>query len=154
MQKITPFLWFENSLTEVIDYYQNIFNYNGQNNFEQISYKLLSDDPDNRVEMAKITLFGVSYHLMNTRRPDAFNHAMSLMINTVDQTETDHYWDAFTVEGSESDCGWCKDKYGLSWQITPNRLFELMSDPDPEVVGRAMQAMIRMQKIVIADLEK
>ncbi|MCY1562047.1 3-demethylubiquinone-9 3-methyltransferase [compost metagenome] len=82
-----------------------------------------------------------------------FDEGISIVVTTKDQEETDYYWNTFTSEGEESMCGWLKDRYGISWQITPARLLELMADPDREKAGRVMQAMMKMRKIVIADLE-
>lgn len=152
--KITAFFWFNENLKEVIAYYQTIFNKDGKVNFEEVTYKLMSDAPDNMVELATIKLFGNTYHLMNAKGPFEFNESVSLMINTEDQAETDYYWDSFTKEGKESDCGWCKDKYGMSWQITPKRLMELNASEDKEVASYSMQQMMKMRKIVIKDLEK
>ncbi len=152
--KITPFLWFDHDLKEVIAYYQHIFNRDGIVHFEEVSYTLLSDVPEQRVALATVKLFGNMYHFMEARRHVTFNESVSLMIATVDQVETDYYWEAFTKEGTESDCGWCKDKYGLSWQVTPKRLMELNGSPDNDVAMYAMQQMMTMKKIVIKDLEK
>lgn len=154
MQKITPFIWFDIDLTEVIAYYEAIFNHNGQTDFTKISYNLLSDVPAQKVEMATVELFEIQYHFMGTKRHVDFNESFSLMLQTEDQTETDYYWDAFTAEGKENVCGWCTDKYGLSWQITPRQLMELNSSSDKAVSSYAMSQMMKMKKIIIADLTK
>jgi predicted 3-demethylubiquinone-9 3-methyltransferase (glyoxalase superfamily) len=84
-----------------------------------------------------------------------FNEAFSFVINCKDQQEVDYYWNAITTNGgSESQCAWCKDKFGISWQVVPARLMELMSDKDPVKANKVMQAMLQMKKIIIADLEK
>lgn len=152
--KITSFFWFDKDLKEVINYYQNIFNRDGKITLEEISYNLISPDPTNKVEMATIKLFGNTYHLMGAKRYGDFNDSFSLMINTEDQEETDYYWDSFTKEGNENVCGWCKDKYGLSWQITPKKLLELNTNPNKEISNYAMEQMMKMKKIIIKDLEK
>lgn len=152
--KITPFLWFNNDLREIITYYQNIFNNDSTTNFEEVSYNLVLDMPGQKVEMATVQLFGNTYHFMNAQGPARFNESFSLMISTLDQAETDHYWDAFTSEGAELDCGWCRDKYGLCWQITPKRLMELNGSTDKEIANYSMQQMMTMKKIIIKDLEK
>lgn len=151
--KITPFFWFEDKLSEVTAYYRDIFNRDGKVYFEEVSYHPLSPEP-NRVEMATVKIFGITYHFMGTKRYDNFTDAVSFMITTEDQAETDYYWDAFTKDGKESACGWCKDKYGLSWQITPKRLLELNASADKAVASYAMQQMMTMRKIVIKDLER
>lgn len=152
--KITAFFWFDNDLKEVISYYQNIFNEEGKENFEEVSYVLVSPDPGNKVEMATVKLFGNLYHFMGAKRYVEFNESFSLMINTENQEETDYYWDALTREGAENVCGWCKDKYGLSWQVTPKKLIELNASKDKEVASYSMQQMMKMKKIIIKDLER
>ena len=151
--KITAFFWFDRDLREVITYYQDIFNKDRKAVFEEVSYNLLFPDPANKVEMATVKFFGNTYHFMGAKRYVDFNESFSLMINTEDQTETDYYWDAFTKEGSENVCGWCKDKYGLSWQITPKKLIELNTSKDKNVASYAMEQMMKMKKIIIKDLE-
>lgn len=83
-----------------------------------------------------------------------FNEAISLMVDCEDQTEVDYFWEKLSAVPESEQCGWCKDKFGLSWQIIPRRMGELLNDPDQEKSGRAMQAMLKMKKIVVADLEK
>lgn len=152
--KISPFLWFDKDLKEIIAYYQNIFNKDGKINFEEISHHILSSDSENKVEMATVKIFNNIYHFMGAKRYVDFNESFSLMIITEDQTETDYYWDMFTQEGSENVCGWCRDKYGLSWQITPKKLLELNTSSDKETVIYAMEQMQKMKKIIIKDLER
>ena len=84
----------------------------------------------------------------------AFTEAISFQILCADQDEVDHYWDALTDGGEESQCGWLKDRFGVSWQVVPTRLVELQNDPDPARRQRAVQAMFQMKKIVVADLER
>ena len=152
--KVTSFFWFDNNLKEVIAYYRDIFNKGGKSHFEEIAYTLMSNAPGPRVELATVQLFGNSYHFMGTKRYANFNESVSLMITTETQEETDYYWEAFTKEGKEIECGWCKDKYGLSWQITPKKLLELNTSKDKEVASYAMQQMMKMKKIIIKDLER
>jgi predicted 3-demethylubiquinone-9 3-methyltransferase (glyoxalase superfamily) len=152
--KLTPFLWFGHNLKYVIAYYQNIFNRDGQISFIEKSYTLLSEAPGQRVALATVTLFGNQYHFMEAPRHVTFNESASLMITTLDQAETDYYWEAFTKEGAEVECGWCKDKYGLFWQITPQRLLELNASKDKIVAAYAMKQMMTMKKIIIKDLER
>lgn len=152
--KITPFFWFDKDLKEVMAYYQNIFNKDGKMHFEEISYNLMSDAPEQKVELATVKLFGNIYHCMGAKRHVDFNESVSLMINTEDQAETDYYWDAFTKEGMEIECGWCKDTYGLCWQITPKKLLELNTSKDKDIAEYAMRQMMKMKKIIIKDLER
>lgn len=157
--KIASFFWFDKDLKEIIAYYRDIFNRDskvsdGKVIFEEVSYNLISSDPANKVEMATIKLFGTFYHFMGAKRYAEFNESFSLMINTEDQAETDYYWDAITKEGKEIECGWCKDKYGMSWQVIPKKLLELNTSPDKSVASYAMQQMMKIKKIIIKDLEK
>ncbi len=152
--KITVFFWFDRDLKEVVAYYRDILNKGGKAYFEEVAYNLMSDVPGQKVELATVRIFGSAYHFMGARRHVDFNESVSLMITTEDQAETDYYWDAFTKEGKEIECGWCRDKYGLSWQITPRKLLELNTSKDKDVARYAMQQMMKMKKIVIKDLER
>jgi predicted 3-demethylubiquinone-9 3-methyltransferase (glyoxalase superfamily) len=99
-------------------------------------------------------IFGKTFMALNGGPQFQFNEAVSLYVDCEDQAEVDHYWNNLTADGGEeSMCGWLKDKFGLSWQIIPRRLPELMTDPDKAKAGRATQAMLKMRKIVVADLE-
>ena len=99
-------------------------------------------------------LDGLTFRAINGGpAPFAFNEAISFSIACRDQTETDYYWDSLSDGGEESMCGWLKDRYGISWQVVPNRLYELLSDPEPARARAAMEAMLQMQRIVVADLE-
>ena len=92
---------------------------------------------------------------MNAGPQFKFNEAVSMSVNCEDQAEVDYFWNALTADGGEeSMCSWCKDKYGLSWQIVPKQLGELMGDPDPAKSKRVMDAMLKMKKIIVADLQK
>ena len=152
--KITAFFWFDQNLKEVIKYYQDIFNKDKKTIFEEITYNLMLEAPEQRVELATVKLFGNTYHFMGAKRYTNFNESVSLMINTEDQAETDYYWEAFTKEGKEIECGWCRDKYGFSWQIIPKKLLELNTSKDKDVASYAMQQMMKMKKIIIKDLER
>ena len=109
--------------------------------------------PDMPVLMAEFTLAGTPYQVLGDGPPAAFTEATSISVITKDQAETDRLWTALTEGGAESYCGWLKDRYGLSWQIVPEALPRLFSDPDRAAAGRAMQAMFTMRKIDIAALE-
>lgn len=112
--------------------------------------------PEN-VQHAHFEIDGYSFFCMDNSYDHQFdfNEGISVVVMTDSQDQTDNYWDALTVDGGrESMCGWLKDKFGMSWQIVPKRLIELMSDPDPEKAQKVMMAMMKMQKIVIQDLEK
>ncbi|HYI88469.1 MAG TPA: VOC family protein, partial [Beijerinckiaceae bacterium] len=106
------------------------------------------------VLVVQFKLAGQDYQALNGGPHDKFNDALSLSVSCKDQTEVDRYWSALTGSGGKPvQCGWLKDKYGLSWQIVPKRLPELLADPDPEKAKRAMEAMMKMVKIDVAALE-
>lgn len=151
MQKITPCLWFEKDLPEVIEYYKSIFN----DNFKVVYLGDLENGPGGEYQFGTIELFGSRYDFLMAGPMFKFTEAISLTISTADQEETDYYWNALTANGgAESVCGWCKDKYGLSWQVEPKILRELSTSSDKEKREYAMQAMFQMKKIIIKDLEK
>lgn len=150
MQKITPCLWFEKDLPSAIEYYKSIF----KDNLKVVYLGDQETGPGGSYQFGTIELFGAKYDLLAAGPIFKFTEAISLTISCEDQEETDYYWNALTANGGmESMCGWCKDKYGLSWQIEPKRLRELSTSKDTEKRNRAMQAMFKMKKIIIADLE-
>src|SRR5262245_12797920 len=135
MQRITPWLWFDTEGEEAARFYTSLF---PNSKMGEIS-KYGPDMP--RPEGTTLT---VSFAL-NGGPEYKFNEAVSFKIDCADQAEVDRYWDALTADGGEEGpCGWCKDRFGLSWQVVPDRLLELLSDPDRERAGRAMQAMLKM----------
>jgi predicted 3-demethylubiquinone-9 3-methyltransferase (glyoxalase superfamily) len=140
MQKITPFLWFDNQAEEAAKFYISIFK-----NSKIISVSSM---------MVTFELDGQPFMALNGRPAFKFTEAISLFVSCETQQEVDELWDKLTAGGSTSQCGWLKDKYGLSWQIIPKALSELMSDPSPEKSGRVMQAMLQMTKIDIAGLQR
>jgi predicted 3-demethylubiquinone-9 3-methyltransferase (glyoxalase superfamily) len=146
MTKITPFLWFNDNAEEAANYYVSVFD-NATINGRQ-------PGPDGVPMTVGLTIDGQSFTIMNGGPHFSLNEAFSFVIHCQDQAEIDRYWDTLIGDGGEaSQCGWLKDKYGVSWQVCPDRLLELASDPDPERAGRAFGAMMTMQKIIIADLE-
>ena len=147
MNKITPFLWFDDNAGEAMNYYVSIFP-----NSKVLSSQMM---PDGKVMGVSFVLDGQEFMGMNAGPTFKFNEAISFYVNCEDQAEVDLYWDKLIADGGEeSKCGWLKDKFGLSWQIIPKQLGELMGDPDPIKAKRVMDAMLKMQKIIIADLEK
>lgn len=143
--KIVPNLWLCDNggdISAIPDYYKNIFG----KQFQPGQVIALGETPSGRTEMCEVRIFGQNYLLMNTAKPHhPLNDAVSLMIYCENQAEIDYYWDGFTREGKESQCGWCIDKFGLRWQVLPQNLPELMSKPN------AFQVMMGQKKIVIAD---
>jgi predicted 3-demethylubiquinone-9 3-methyltransferase (glyoxalase superfamily) len=147
MTKITPFLWFDTQAEEAMNFYISIFKNSKIYN--------VSRDPNGKVFTVAFQLDGQDYIGLNAGPAFKFNEAISMFVNCEDQTEVDYFWDALTANGGEeSMCGWLKDKYGLSWQIVPKQLGDLMNDPDREKSGRVMDAMLNMKKIIVADLQK
>ena len=146
--KIVPHLWFSvdgGNLSNVIEYYINIFS----ENFSHGNITPLGETPGGKTEMCEVTIFGQKYVLLNTAQEHhSFNDAVSFVINCEDQNEIDKYWNYFTQEGKESQCGWCLDKYALRWQVLPTNLGELMSKPN------ALKVMMGQKKIVIEEYLK
>ncbi len=147
MKKITPFLWFDTQAEEAMNFYVSLF--------KNSKVKDISRGPDGRAFIVSFELDGQEFMGLNAGPQFKFNEAVSMYVDCEDQAEVDHFWNALTADGGEeSQCGWLKDKYGLSWQIVPKQLTELMGDPDPEKSQRVMDAMLKMQKIIVADLQK
>ena len=140
MPTITPFLWFEGQAEEAANFYIALFN----------NSKITSTSS----MMVTFELNGQPFMALNGGPAFKFTEAISLFVNCDTQQEVDALWDKLSAGGATSQCGWLKDKYGLSWQIIPQALSELMGDPDPEKSGRVMQAMLQMTKIDIATLQR
>ena len=146
MQKITPFLWFDSNAEEAMNFYISVFK----------NSKIISTmpGPNGTVMGVSFELDGAEFKAMNAGPRFKFNESISFFVNADTQEEIDHYWECLTADGGEeSMCGWLKDKFGLSWQIVPPILGRLLGDPDREKAGRVMQAMMKMKKIIIADLQ-
>lgn len=149
--KINTCLWYEKNLPEIVDYYKSIF----QDNLVVNYMGDLEHGPGGEYQYAIIEIFGTRYDLLAAGPAFKLSEAVSLTINTKDQKETDFYWEALTANGGEeSYCGWCKDKYGLSWQVVPKILTELSTSDNKKERDHAMQAMFKMKKIIINDLVK
>ena len=152
-QRITPCLWFETEALEAAEFYASVF----PNSAVVSVLKASADTPGPKagsVLLVQFNLAGQEYQALNGGRHEAFNDAVSLSVSCEDQAEVDRLWPALTADGGRSvACGWLKDKYGLSWQIVPRRLPELLADPDPNRAKRALEAMMTMVKIDVAALE-
>jgi predicted 3-demethylubiquinone-9 3-methyltransferase (glyoxalase superfamily) len=149
MPSITPSLWFDNNLEEAAEFYTSIF---PNSTIELVNRNTASGTPGD-VVYGIFTLDGQRFLAINGGPQFRFTEAVSFMIHCKDQDEVDYYWDRLLDGGEESQCGWLKDRFGLSWQVVPDRLLELQQDPDPTRAGAAMKAMMGMRKIVIAELE-
>lgn len=144
-QKLTPCLWFKDQAEEAANYYSKLFGGPAPN---------INRMPDGSVLTAHVDILGTTYMLLNGNRDQAFNDSASFLIDCKDQAEVDRYWDAFVGDGgNESMCGWCKDKFGVSWQVIPEALGRTMGGSDRAGAQRAVQAMFKMKKIIVADLE-
>lgn len=151
MQKITPFLWFDNNAEEAVNFYTSIFKDSKITNMSR--YTEAGPGPAGSVMVANFTLNGQDFLALNGGPVYKFTEAVSFVVNCDNQEELDYYWDQLTVGGSEIQCGWLKDKFGLSWQIVPTVLGKLMSNPDPAKAKRVAEALYKMTRIVITDLE-
>ena len=160
-QKITPFLWFENQAEEAATLYVDVFKSRpgtpaGESKVLDVtrSGEAGPGEPGTAMVVA-FELEGQRFTALNGGPHHQFTEATSFFVSCDSQEEVDHFWNAFTADGGEeSQCGWLKDRFGFSWQIIPDRLMELLSDPDPGRSQRAMQAMLQMQKIEIAELDR
>jgi predicted 3-demethylubiquinone-9 3-methyltransferase (glyoxalase superfamily) len=150
MQKITPFLWFNDQAEEAMNFYTAIFK---NSKISSVSrYGEGGPGPQGSVMTATFELDGQEFMALNGGPLFTFTEAISFFVNCETQVEVDELWEKLTEGGEESQCGWLKDKFGLSWQIVPSVLGELLNDPDAEKAGRVMNAMLQMKKIDIAGL--
>ena len=146
MQKITPFLWFDNQLEEAIEFYTSIFSDARVNDIKR--------GPDGKAFTASFVLEGQEFMGLNGGPHFSFTEAVSFFVRCGDQAEVDRTWEKLLDGGKPQQCGWLKDRFGLSWQIIPDALMRYFSDPDPEKVMRVQAAMMQMVKIDIAELDK
>ncbi|HLA08939.1 MAG TPA: VOC family protein [Anaerolineales bacterium] len=146
MKKITPFLWFDTQAEEAMNFYVSVF--------KNSKVGGVSRGPDGKAFSVTFELDGQEFMGLNAGPQFKFNESVSFFVDCKSQEEVDELWSKLTADGGEeSRCGWLKDKYGLSWQIVPSALGELMGGPDPIKSQRVMQAMLTMRKIVVVDLE-
>ena len=151
MPAITPCLWFDKNLTEAAAFYASIFPNSSVGEFYNGTDEGGGDPGE--VLWGYFELDGTRFMGINGGPHFHFDEAVSFMVHCKDQAEVDYYWDRLVDGGEESQCGWLKDRFGLSWQICPDRLLELTTDPDSARAAAADKAMQGMRKIVIADLE-
>ena len=150
--KIFPHLWYAKEAEEAAAFYASIF---PDSRVDRVT-PLLSDSPSGppgSVKVVDFTLFGQRFQAMSAGPLDPFNHAVSLVVVCDEQAEIDRYWDALLKGGKAEACGWLQDKYGVSWQIVPAVMDEMMSDKDPVRSKRATDAMLKMVKLDIAKLQ-
>jgi predicted 3-demethylubiquinone-9 3-methyltransferase (glyoxalase superfamily) len=143
MPRVTPCLWFDGNAAAAVEQYVALFP----------NSRRLGAGADDTPVMVEFELDGQPFMALNGGPDYHFTPAVSFVISCADQAEVDHYWDGLIDGGAPSQCGWLTDRFGVSWQIVPTRLGELMSDPDAERAGRVMQAMLQMVKLDVAQLE-
>ena len=146
MKKITPFLWFDTQAEEAMNFYVSIFK-----NSKVLS---VSPGPNGIAFTVNFELEGQEFTALNAGPHFKFNEAISFFVDCKTQEEVDELWTKLSAGGEEGQCGWVKDKFGLWWQIVPSALGELLGDPDPTKSKRVMDAMLKMNKIIIADLRR
>ena len=152
MQKITPFLWFNDNAEEAMNFYVSIFKNSKVGRVTR--YGDAGPGPKGSVMWCTFTLEGQEFHALNGGPHFKFTQAISLFVNCETQQEVDELWKKLSAGGREDQCGWLQDKYGLSWQIIPTILGKLLGDKDPVKANRAMQAMLQMKKIDINGLQR
>ncbi|MBA3449485.1 MAG: VOC family protein [Pseudaminobacter sp.] len=152
MQKITPFLWFDDQAEEAVNFYGSIFR--NAKIGKMTRYGKAGPGPAGSVLTASFELEGLEFTALNGGPHFKFTEAVSFSVDCESQAEVDYFWQKLSEGGQTSQCGWLKDKFGLSWQIIPSALPRLLSDPDAEKANRVMQAMFQMTKIEIDKLEQ
>ena len=156
MQKITPSLWFDNNAEEAMNYYVSVFKNSKINSIDRYPdeswdehFKGMKD----KVLNGNFTLDGQDFICLDGGPYFKFNEAVSFTIDCEDQAEVDYYWEKLSHVPESEQCGWCKDKFGMSWQVVPRRMGELLTGDDPEGVKRTTMAMMKMHKLDVAALE-
>jgi predicted 3-demethylubiquinone-9 3-methyltransferase (glyoxalase superfamily) len=156
MQKLTPFLWFDNQAEEAAKFYASVFKNSKIGRilrYDEASSKA-AGRPAGSVLTVEFEIEGQKFTALNGGPQFKFNESVSFVVNCKTQEEVDYFWEKLTAGGGqESECGWLKDKFGLSWQITPTILIDMLNDKDPKKAGRVMKAMMQMQKIELNKLK-
>ena len=152
MDAITPCLWFDTEAEEAAQFYTSVF---PNSRIVHVSrYGSAGPRPEGMVMEVEFELDGRSFLALNGGPDFRFSEAISLQADCKDQDEVDRLWETLSEGGEEGPCGWLKDRYGLSWQIVPSVMYELIADPDPERAQRAIAATLQMKKLVIEELER
>ena len=152
MPKVTPWLWFDTQALEAAEYYTSIFP--NSKIIDVRHYGSAGPRPEGMVMTVSFVLDGEEIAALNGGPEFTFTEAVSLQVACGSQEEVDHYWSTLSAGGEEGPCGWLKDRYGLSWQIVPTALDVLLADPDRARAQRAMEAMLKMGKIDVAELQR
>ncbi len=151
-QPIAPCLWFDGNAEEAVNYYVSVFKDSRVLHVDRFSD--VGPDPDAPVVFIEFQINGQPFQAINGGPQFSFTEAVSFAIECADQDEVDYYWDTLTVGGQPGPCGWLKDRFGVSWQVVPTVLTEMLKDEDRERADRVMQAMLQMGKIDIAKLKE
>lgn len=157
MQKITPCLWFDMNAEEAMNYYVSVFKNSKIIRVDKYPDESLDEHfkgMSGKVINGEFELDGVKFTCLDGGPTFKLSEAVSFVVDCADQEEVDYYWEKLSAVPESEQCGWCKDQFGVSWQIIPKRLGELLNDPDPERASRATQAMMQMHKIDVAELER
>jgi predicted 3-demethylubiquinone-9 3-methyltransferase (glyoxalase superfamily) len=153
LAKIVPHLWFAKNAVEAAKYYVSLFPGSRVDSVTDLPAESPSG-PAGSVQVVEFTLAGQQFMAINAGPLDPFNHAISFIVNCEDQAEIDRLWAALSEGGAVEACGWVRDRYGVSWQISPARLGSMMKDPDRKRARRVAEAFLRMKKIDLAELER
>ena len=151
MPTITPFLWYDDDAEEAVEFYKTLFTDTKVHDVSR--YGDAGPGEAGKVMVIDFEMAGQRVQALNGGPQFPFTEAFSFSVRVDTQDEVDRLWDAITADGEESQCGWCRDRFGLSWQIVPTALEEVLGDPDPEKAQRAMKAMLGMKKLDIAALK-
>ncbi|MBI3351047.1 MAG: VOC family protein [Nitrospirae bacterium] len=149
MQKITPFLWFDKEAKSAAEFYTSVFKDSKIKNT-----RTLHDTPSGMVEVVTIELLGQEFTLMSAGPLFKFNEAISFVVNCETQEEIDYYWEKLSADPKAGQCGWLKDKYGLSWQIVPTVMDDMLKNKDAKKVARVTEAFLKMKKFDIEKLKQ
>jgi len=149
MQKITPFLWFDKEAAEAAKFYTEVFK-----DSKIIDTTTLENTPSGTVEIVTIRLLGQEFNLMSAGPWFKFNESISFVVNCETQQEIDHYWERLSADPAAEQCGWLKDKFGVSWQIVPAVMFEMQKSKDKKKRARVTEAFLQMKKFDIAALQR
>ena len=155
-QKITPSLWVDKDAKAVVDYYLSIFKNGKLKEYHQYKNppEAIAQGGQESFETAVMEIGDMEFSILAAGPYFKFNESVSFVINCKDQAEVDYYWDALTANGGqESACGWCKDKYGLSWQVVPVEYFDLINNADPAIREKAMRNTLKQKKLILSELK-
>jgi predicted 3-demethylubiquinone-9 3-methyltransferase (glyoxalase superfamily) len=153
IQRITPFLWFDKQAEEAVNFYVSIFKNSKVNKVSY--YGEAGPGPKGSIMTVSFELDGQEFVALNGGTPSKFTESISFVVNCNNQQEVDEYWEKLSADGGQTiQCGWLKDKYGLSWQITPIVLYEMICDPNAKKSQQVFEAMLKMEKIDIEKLEQ